>query len=313
MRQITEMNQSSDTKQDSKPELRDIFAEIKERYKGLSKSHKKIAAFVMKNYEKAPDMSAIKVAQHVKVSEATVVRFALSLGYEGYPEFRKALKNEINSKLTTIERINMTLGDEEKEKLMQRSVAAVLKSDINSINGTLESFDYEALRQCVDLIRGAGKVVIIGFRTTSLLTEHLGYYLNLILDDVRVINHGVTDIYEHLIKIGEGDVVIAMSFPRYAQKTYEAVEFLKNWGPKIITISDNEHAPINEFADHKLIAKSNVYSFVDSLVAPLSLINALVVAVGFKNIKETKQTFNELEEIWKEHYIYTGDEFVKDL
>ncbi|MEF9918716.1 MAG: MurR/RpiR family transcriptional regulator, partial [Eubacterium sp.] len=284
---------------------KDIFLEIKERYQSLSKSHKKIATFMMRNYEKAPDMSAVKVAQNVKVSEATVVRFALSLGYIGYPEFRKALKNEINSKLTTIERINMSLGDEEKEKLMQRSVAAVLKSDVNSINGTLESFDYEALKQCVDLIRNAHKVVIIGFRTTSLLTEHLGYYLNLILDDVRVINHGVTDIYEHLVKINDDDVVIAMSFPRYAQKTYEAVAFLKDRGPKIITISDSDHAPINRFADQKLLAKSNVYSFVDSLVAPLSLINALVVAIGFKNIKETKKTFNELEEIWKEHYIYT--------
>ncbi|MEG0074429.1 MAG: MurR/RpiR family transcriptional regulator [Eubacterium sp.] len=292
---------------------KDIFLEIKERYQSLSKSHKKIATFMMRNYEKAPDMSAVKVAQNVKVSEATVVRFALSLGYIGYPEFRKALKNEINSKLTTIERINMSLGDEEKEKLMQRSVAAVLKSDVNSINGTLESFDYEALKQCVDLIRNAHKVVIIGFRTTSLLTEHLGYYLNLILDDVRVINHGVTDIYEHLVKINDDDVVIAMSFPRYAQKTYEAVAFLKDRGPKIITISDSDHAPINRFADQKLLAKSNVYSFVDSLVAPLSLINALVVAIGFKNIKETKKTFNELEEIWKEHYIYTGDEFVKEL
>ncbi|MEG0495792.1 MAG: MurR/RpiR family transcriptional regulator [Eubacterium sp.] len=300
-------------KSEERQELRDIFSEIKERYQHLSKSHKKIAAFVMKNYERAPDMSAIKVAQNVKVSEATVVRFALSLGYEGYPEFRKALKNEMNSKLTTIERINMSLGDEEKEKLMQRSVAAVLKSDVNSINETLESFDYESFKQCVDLIRGARKVVVIGFRTTSLLTEHAGYYLNLILEDVRVINHGVTDIYEHLIKIDKEDVVIAMSFPRYAQKTYEAIKFLKNRGPKIITISDSDHAPINEFADQKLIAKSNVYSFVDSLVAPLSLINALVVAIGFKNIKETKQTFNELEEIWKEHYTYTGDEFVKDL
>lgn len=312
MRHEIEMNET-DSKQEEKNESKDIFSEIKEHYKSLSKSHKKIATFVMENFEKAPDMSAIKVAQYVKVSEPTVVRFAMSLGFEGYPEFRKALKNEMNSKLTTIERINMTLGDEEKDKLMQRSVAAVLEKDINSIEDTLEVFDYESFKKSVDLIQNAKKVIIIGFRTTTLLTEHLGYYLNLILDDVRVINHGVTDIYEHLIKIGEGDAVIAMSFPRYAQKTYEAITFLKNRGPKIITISDNEHAPINKFSNYQLIVKSNVYSFVDSLVAPLSLINALVVAVGFKNIKETKQTFNELEEIWKEHYIYTGDDFVKDL
>ena len=298
---------------ESRKELRDIFSEIKKSYPKLSKSHKKIATFVMKNYEKAPDMSAIKVADQVKVSEATVVRFAMSLGYEGYPEFRKALKNEINSKLTTIERINMTLGEEEKEKLLQKSVRAVLKTDSASINESLEAIDFETFRKCANLIRNAKRVLIIGFRTTSLLSEHLGYYLNLILDDVRVINHGVTDIYEHLVKIGEGDVVVAMSFPRYAQKTYEAVEFLKKRGPQIITISDSENAPINTFADYTLIAKSNVYSFVDSLVAPLSLINALVVAIGFQDVQATKKTFRELEEIWKEHYIYTGDEFVKDL
>lgn len=289
-------------------ESRDISSSIKQHYSKLSKSHKLIADYVLSHYERVSEMSANMVAKSVGVSEATVVRFSVSLGYEGYPEFRRALKNEMNSKLTTIERIDMTLRNEQKEKALQETVHNVLKTDLSNINATFEEFDYEIFKSCIDLILDARKVVIIGFRTTTLLTEHLGYYLNLILDNVRVVNYGVSDIYEHLIRVNEEDVVIAISFPRYAQKTYEAVEFLKNKGVKIITISDNDNAPINVFTENRLIAKSNVYSFVDSLVAPLSLINALVISVGLRNIGKTKETFNELEEIWRDHYIYTGDE-----
>lgn len=291
-----------------KNENRDILAFIRDYYSKLSKSQKLIANYILQDYEEVPEMSAIKVAQKVKVSEATVVRFSLLLGYEGYSEFRKALKNEINRKLTTIERIDKTLKNEEKEKALQETVFNVLKTDTANINTTLEDFDYQVFTDCIDLILAARKVIIIGFRTTTLLTEHLGYYLNLILDNVRVVNYGVSDIYENLIRVNEDDLVIAISFPRYAQKTFEALGFLKTKGVKIITISDSETAPINEFTKYRLFAKSNVYSFVDSLVAPLSLINALVISVGLRNISQTKKTFNELETIWKDHFIYTGDE-----
>lgn len=294
-------------------ECRDIFSTIKQLYPKLSKSHKLIADFMFSHYEQVSEMSACKVAKSIDVSEATVVRFSVALGFEGYPEFRRALKNELKSKLTTVERIDMSLRNEEKEKALQETVQNVLKSDISNISTTFEEFDYENFKSCIDLILAARKVIIIGFRTTSLLTEHLGYYLNLILDNVKVVNYGVSDIYEDLIRLNEKDVVIAISFPRYAQKTYEAVEFLGEKGVKIIAISDNENAPINEFTEYRLIAKSNVYSFVDSLVAPLSLINALVISVGLRNIGKTKETFNELEEIWKDHYIYKGDEMEKEF
>ncbi|MBC3803513.1 SIS domain-containing protein [Acetobacterium fimetarium] len=294
-------------------ECRDIFSTIKQLYPKLSKSHKLIADFMFSHYEQVSEMSACKVAKSIDVSEATVVRFSVALGFEGYPEFRRALKNELKSKLTTVERIDMSLRNEEKEKALQETVQNVLKSDISNIGTTFEEFDYENFKSCIDLILAARKVIIIGFRTTSLLTEHLGYYLNLILDNVKVVNYGVSDIYEDLIRLNEKDVVIAISFPRYAQKTYEAVEFLGEKGVKIIAISDNENAPINEFTEYRLIAKSNVYSFVDSLVAPLSLINALVISVGLRNIGKTKETFNELEEIWKDHYIYKGDEMEKEF
>lgn len=289
-------------------ENRDTLAYIRRIYQSLSKSHKRIADYILNHYDEIAQLSAIKVANEVKVSEATVGRFSVAIGYEDYPEFRRALKNEINRKLTTIERIEQSMKHDEQEKAFQETVQNVLKTDMSNIHSTFEEFNYELFTECIDLILAARKVVIIGFRTTTLLTEHLGYYLNLILDNVRVVNYGVADIYEHLIHVNEEDLVIAISFPRYAHKTYEAVEFLKAKGVKIITISDSESAPINDFTHYRLIAKSNVYSFVDSLVAPLSLINALVISVGLRNISRTKEAFNELETIWKDHYIYTDDE-----
>lgn len=285
-----------------------ILSQIQEKYDKLSKSHKKIADYIVDRYENVPDLSATQIARAVQVSEATVIRFAVTFGFEGYPEFRKRLKDEIKNRLTTVERIEMVMENDGHTELPDRVVQMILKSDIRSMKETMRAYDEAAFHQAVDLICGARKVIILGFRSTSLLTEHLGYYMNLLLDNVRVVNHGVTDFYEHLIRINQEDVVLAISFPRYSQKTRDVLSFLKKRGPKIITITDNEMAPINQFADYKLIAKSNVYSFVDSLVAPLSLINALLVAIGYKNIKDTKMTFNELEEIWKKNDVYTGNE-----
>jgi DNA-binding MurR/RpiR family transcriptional regulator len=294
-------------------ENRDVFTKLKEKYRQLSKSHKKIALYIMKNYEKVPHMSAIQVAKAVGVSEATVVRFAISMGYAGYPEFRKAMRDEVNSKLTTVERIDMTIGDDEKAVMMKSAARQLMKNDIQAIKDTMKIFDDEHFEESVNLIVGAKRVYIIGFRTTSLLTEYLGYYLGLILDDVRIVNQNGADFYEHLIKVNPDDVVLALSFPRYAQKTMEALEYLKDKGSKIIVISDNVNAPINRYADISLFAKSNVYSFVDSLVAPLSLIDALAAAAGFKNIGKTKKTFNQLEAIWEKNTVYTGDKLEGEL
>ncbi len=223
---------------------------------------------------------------------------------------KERIKSDIKDTFSLLK--TRCMGDDQDDTLMRESAKTVFKSDIKSIKETMDSFDEECFNTCVDLMVNARKVIIIGFRTTSLLTEHLGYYLNLILDDVRIVNHGVTDFYEHLIKIDKDDVVLAISFPRYAQKTMEAAAFLQGRGPKIIALSDNANAPINALADYSLFAKSNVYSFVDSLVAPLSMINALVVAIGFKNIPGTKKTFKELEQIWRDHDVYTGDEIERE-
>ncbi len=286
--------------------LRGILTRIHLAYGHLSKSHKKIADFICENYESIPNMSATQLARAVSVSEATVIRFAVYFGFEGYPEFRKHLKDEIKSKLTTVERIEMVQEEEKTNVIPDKAVKMMLKNDIRSMKETLNAFDEKAFNRSVELICQARKVIILGFRTTSLLTEHLGYYLNLLLDNVRVVNNGVTDFYEHLIGINEEDVVIAISFPRYSQTTCDVLAFLRKREPQIISITDNPMSPINQYADEQLIAKSNVCSFVDSMVAPLSLIDALIVAIGNKNIIKTKKTFNELEEIWKKNDVYTG-------
>lgn len=285
----------------------DTFGKLKGVFEKLSKSQKKIALYILHHYETAPNMAAVQIAKAVGVSEATVVRFATALGFDGYPEFRKKLQEDINSKLTTLERIDISVNDDKKNYSENKYARKVLKKDIKSILDTMETLQTEAFEESARAIATAKKVFITGFRTTSMLTDYLGYYLNLILPDVRVVNHSSTDFYEQLIKAGENDVVIAVSFPRYAQRTVEAARFLRERGAVIISITDNQNAPLNQFADYILLAKTNVYSFVDSLVAPMSLINALVIAVGAQNLEHTKNTFKELESIWKEREVYTGD------
>lgn len=293
----------------SEEESRGILSQIRESYNRLSKSHRKIADYIFKHYDQVPNMSATQIAKTVDVSEATVVRFANRFGFDGYPEFRKSLKEEVASRLTMVERIDMLVETGNEGNVSDELVKTILKNDVRSMKETLAAFDDETFKKAVDAICSAKKVIILGFRTAGLLTEHLGYYLDLILDNVRVVNNKMTDFYEHLVRVGEGDVVIAISFPRYSQTTYDVLTFLQKRGPEIISITDTKKAPINRFADYELIAKSNVYSFVDSMAAPLSLIDALIVAIGNRNIETTKKTFNELEKIWKKNDVYANEVF----
>lgn len=293
----------------------EIFAVVRNKYDELSKSHKKIAQFMLKNYEKVADMSAVQVAEAVGISEATVVRFAMFLGFDGYIEFRKTLKEYLSRKLTTIERINNTTDVDSNQSVPvnETIVKNAFKKDMRAIRDTFENFDIETFEACVNILLNARRVLIVGFRSVSFLADYLSYYLSILLDDVRLINQKVNNYYGNLVKTDERDVVLAISFPRYSQSALEAVEYAKEKKAKIIVISDNAHAPLNQFADHILLAKSNGFSFVDSFVAPMSLINALIVAVGSKNVNITKNNFKELEEIWKRHDVYAGDEIFQDL
>lgn len=294
-------------------EVIDVFKKLKDVFDHLSKSQKKIALYILSHYEKAPRMAAVELAKAVGVSEATVVRFANSLGYEGYPDFRKKLQEDVNSKLTTLDRIELSVNDDKKNHSENKYVRKVLRRDIHSIVNTIDTLDDPAFEKSVKCIANARRVFILGFRTSTMLADYLAYYLNLLVEDVRVITNGTSNFYEQLIKANENDVVIAVSFPRYAQRTIEAADFLKQRGTKIITITDTLEAPINQNADHTLLAKNSVYSFVDSLVAPMCLINALVIAVGAQSLDETKKTFSELEGIWKAQDVYAGDEVVTEL
>lgn len=289
------------------PEMVDVFIKLRLAFEQLSKSQKKIASYILRNYEKAPDMAAVEIAKSVGVSEATVVRFATALGFDGYPSFRKKLQEDVHSKLTTLERIDISVDDDKKHYSGNKYIRKVLKKDIKSIYESMDTIQSPSFEESVKCIVNAKKVFILGFRTSGVLAEYLGHYLNIILDDVRVISHGSIDFYEQLIKPEKDDVVIAISFPRYAHSMIEAIQFLKKRGIKIIAVTDNENAPVYAYADHVLLAKSDVYSFVDSLVAPMSLLNAMIIAAGAQNLEKTKKSFQELEKIWHESDVYVGN------
>jgi len=311
-----------------KKTINDVFDKMQEFYPKLSKSHKKIADFLLKNYENASDMSAIKISRKVMVSEATVVRFAVTMGFDGYPEFRRELKSAVNNRLTTLERIDMAVLEKQnaqekqnventqseqkdedevqKEAQTRNTLMHILTEDSKCLSQTMEVYSQRDFYQSVKKIHRARRIIILGYRTSRVLAEHMGYYLNLILEDVRVANYGIANDFELLMKIGKEDLVIAMSFPRYSKRILDALKYVKKQGATIIVLTDSDTSPICTFADCKLIAKSNVYSFVDSLVAPLSLINALIVAVGLQNVDHTKMTFEKLENLWEENVIYTN-------
>jgi DNA-binding MurR/RpiR family transcriptional regulator len=280
---------------------KDLIKLIQKFYPELSKGQKQIAEFITTQYDKAAFMTAAKLGERVGVSESTVVRFAIALGFEGYPELQRALQELIKTKLTTVQRIEMTSGLASEDDILRK----ILKSDIDNIRTTLEEIDIEAFNDIVDLIIGAKRIYIIGFRTSTVLADFLGFYLNLILDNVCVVSQGISDIYEQLFSIGEGDLVIAISFPRYSRRTVEALGFVKSRGTATIAITDGPLSPLLNNADLSLYAKSNMASFVDSLVAPLSLINALIIAVSLKEKGKVTNIFEKLEEIWGQYRIYS--------
>lgn len=281
-----------------------LIENIKRQYPKLSKSQKMIADFILSQYDKAAFMTASKLGQSVNVSESTVVRFANTLGYSGYPKLQKALQELIKTKLTTIQRMELSNNQIAQDTLIKD----VFKSDIENIQATLEELNKEEFTKIVDKLYHSRRIYIIGFRTTTVLTEFLGFYLNLILDNVTVVTYGISDIFEQLINVTSEDMVIGISFPRYSSKTTEILKFIQKKGAQIITITDSELSPIIEYSDHNLIAKSNMVSFVDSLVAPLSLINALLISLGMREKEKITKTFKELENIWEQYEIYTSKE-----
>ena len=278
-----------------------LLATIDENLKRLSKGHKKIAAYIEENYDKAAFMTGAALGQKVGVSESTVVRFATELGFKGYPELQKELQQLIKSKLTAVQRMEVSenlIGDSD-------IITSVLNGDIELIRATAEKTSREAFKNAVPEINRAKRIYILGVRSSAALASFLAFYFNLVFDAVTLIDTAsASEMFEQMFRIDEKDVCIAISFPRYSKQTVNALRFIADRGAKIIAITDTEKSPIASFANHLLVARSDMASVVDSLTAPLSLINALIAGVTLSRRNEVYENFNKLEHIWDVYQVY---------
>ena len=283
----------------------ELLLRISEKYDSMSKGQKRLSDYVSSNYDKAVFLTAAKLGETVGVSESTVVRFATLLGYKGYPGFQKALEELVKNRLNSIQRMEVTYGRISQSEIIE----TVLQSDINKIKMTLSSIDHKAFDLAVDTILSARKIYVIGIRSCAPLASFLSFYLNLICEDVVLVNtNSSSEIFEQLIRINENDVIIGISFPRYSMRTLKALEFASNRKAKVITLTDSVHSPMNLYSSCNLIARSDMASIVDSLVAPLSVINSLIVALCMKRHTHVIENLEALEKIWDEYQVYSGDE-----
>ena len=269
--------------------------------KRLSKGHRKIAQYIVEHYDKAVFMTASRLGESVGVSESTVVRFAAELGYDGYPDMQKSLQKMIRNRLTSVQRIEVTndrIGD-------QDLVSMVLQSDMEKIRLTLEELDRDAFDHAVKAIVSAKRIYIIGVRSSAAIASFLGFYFNLIFDNVVNVTAGTaSEMFEHLLRVGEDDVVIGVSFPRYSSRTVQAMSFARDRKATTVAITDSEASPLAPICKYTLKARSDMASFGDSLVAPLSLVNALLVAVSRAKNDDLANTFQTLERIWEDYGVY---------
>ena len=279
----------------------DISERIRSIYNTLSKGQKKIANAVLNNYDRVAYLTASKLGELVGVSESTVVRFADELGYEGYSQFQLAVQELVRIKLTPNQRIEITkqrigLGD---------VIDNVMESDINKIKHTLERLDRNAFNAAVDAILDAKNIYIMGARSSETIARHLSYNLSLIFDNVKlVVPTSSAEVFEQMYSVSEEDVVIAFSFPRYSSKMINGVRFARDKHAKVVVFTDSEVSPIAEFADCLLIAQSDMASFMDSLVAPLSIINAIIIEITSRREKQITERFDALEKLWDEYEVY---------
>ena len=282
-----------------------LLARINRQYPKLSKGQKHLANYIIEHYDKAVFLTAAKLGQEVGVSESTTVRFATQLGYDGFPQFHRALEELVRNRLNSIQRMEFTYGRVPQSEILD----TVLQSDVEKIKMTLEQMDHSAFNLAVDTILGAKTIYIVGIRSCAPLASFLNFYLNLIFDDVRLLHtNSSSEIFEQMIRIGEKDVIIGISFPRYSMRTLKAMEFANNRKAKVITLTDSVHSPMNLYSSCNLIARSDMASIVDSLVAPLSVINALVVALCMRKQKDVMHTLESMEKIWDEYQVYSNDE-----
>ena len=282
--------------------MNDLITKIQSELPGFSKGQKQIARFILEHYDKAAFMTASRLGVTVGVSESTVVRFATELGYDGYPHLQRALQEMIRNKLTSVQRMEVS-----SDRMGGRDVLqTVLHADTDMIRVTLDEIDRDAFQGAVDALMSAKRIYILGVRSSSALASFLGFYFNLLFENVTLVHtNSVSEIFEQVLRVGPGDVLFGISFPRYSKRTLSAMKYARDRGARVIALTDSQLARV---ADHVLLARSDMASFVDSLVAPLSVINALIVAVGMSRRDEIEQTFNKLERIWEEYDVYEKPE-----
>ncbi len=285
---------------------KDILTVITKENAGFSKGQRRIAKYIAENYDKAAFMTAGRLGKTVGVSESTVVRFAAELGYDGYPGMRKALQEMIRNRLTSVQRIEVAKNLIDGSDVLR----SVLRADMEKLETTLEEVDQASFDAAVEAILKAKTVYIVGMRSSTALASFMGFYLNLLLDNVRLIHDtSVSEVYEQVFRISKGDVFIGISYPRYSSRTVKAMRFAKSTGATVIGITDGNNSPFVDLADIALFAKSDMVSFLDSLVAPMSLINALIVSVGMRTQDALSDTFQRLESIWKDYEVYENREY----
>ncbi|MBQ4074408.1 MAG: MurR/RpiR family transcriptional regulator [Clostridia bacterium] len=284
-------------------EKQDLIERLNLSGKRLSKSHKRIAEYIVTHYDKAVFMTAATLGEMVGVSESTVVRFAMALGYEGYPQLHHSLQELVRHRLTAVQRFEMT-SDIKEEEVLQ----TVLKADMLNIRHTVDQMDQKAFDAAVNKLLEADTIYVLGLRSAGPLAQFFGYYLHFIFDDVRVVGAGVGDVFEAIARIRPTDALIGISFPRYSTRTLEAMRFAHQSGAQVIGITDGPMSPLHQEADICISARTDMASFVDSLVAPLSVINALLVALALKKREDLSHHFEKLEEIWDAHSVYIKKE-----
>ena len=273
----------------------DILARIQAQLHTFSKGQKRIANYILESYDKAAFMTASKLGKTVAVSESTVVRFAVELGFDGYPSMQRSLQEMVR---TRIEAANDRFGD-------QDVVSSVLQSDIDSIRLTAESLDRREMAACVEAILQAKHIYIVGVRSSAALAAYLNFYFRNLFDNVRLVSSTATsEMFEQMLRVGAGDVVLGISLPRYSGRTVKVMQYAHDRQATVLAITDKPDAPAGKFADHVLVAKSGMVSVVDSLVAAMSVINALVVSIGRSQERLLTQTFENLEHIWDEYDVY---------
>ena len=279
----------------------DILSLLEKNTSGFSKGQRRIATYITESYDKAAFMTAHRLGQTVGVSESTVVRFAVELGYDGYPSMQKAMQEMVLNRLTSVQRMGVT-----NDRIGNQDVlTTVLQSDADKLRQTNETVSREDFNASVQAILNARRIYILGVRSASALAHFMGYYMNYMFDNVHVVTtSGASEIFEKLVNVTSEDVVIAFSFPRYSAATVKGVQYCRSVGAKIIGITNSQLSPLGQISDHVLVAKSDMVSLVDSLVAPLSVVNALIVALAASREQAMEKTFDTLEKVWEEYHVY---------